>query len=76
MWTSKRAPFDASAAALWLEGRVGPVEARQRFADEARAIGVDPGSPIAIRHAIATYTAETGLNPNTYPPNLQEGLLP
>jgi hypothetical protein len=68
----------------WLISVAGWHEATRRIALEARILRVDPQSPTAIRHAIATYQAETGKSPARNPlpgetygrEDLQEGLIP
>lgn len=71
-----RHPFDPVAAHAWLVSRVGWHAARELVNTEAAALGVDPASDIALKHALATHTAQSGESPRTPRPNLQEGLIP
>lgn len=69
----------ANDGRAWLEHHAGFVNAQERIAKEARILRVDPTSATAIRHALASYEAETGKSPRTHshpttPP--QEGLIP
>jgi len=65
----------------WFFRVLGHHEATRRINQEARLLRVDPTSTTAIRHAIASYQAETGKSPRgTYrygaQPTTQEGLIP
>lgn len=70
------AHFDPVRGREWLQNRVGYVAAKRLIETEARVLGIDPMSDIALKHAIATYTATTGHSPNNTSTTDQEGLLP
>lgn len=47
-------------ARAWLQNHTSWAEADERIRTEARMLRVDPTSDTAVKHAVATYEAETG----------------
>ena len=61
----------------WLTARVGWSRAQVLIRQEAQILGTAPDSDVAVKHAVATYTANTGESPSKNPLTAnQEGLLP
>lgn len=66
----------------WLITKAGWQRANQLIRNEARMLRIDPTSDAALKHAIATYQAETGhlyprFNPNhpAWQPPVTQGEL-